>query len=68
MRPSSPSLGGDRTVEMRDIIREYLKDMSRELSIVAYNNGMDSLAVLFDMVREEAERLRVQSDEHLERP
>jgi hypothetical protein len=68
MRPSGQSLGGGRAVETRDTIREYLKDMSKELSIVAYNNGMDSLAVLFDMVREEAERLRVRSDEHLERP
>jgi hypothetical protein len=31
-------------------------------------NGLDSLAVLFDMAREDARRIRASSDEHVDRP
>lgn len=56
--------GGNRAVKMGDVTREYLEDMSKQLSILAFKNGLDSLAVLLDMARQEAERLRIQSDEH----
>ncbi len=59
--------GGNRAVKMSDVTCEYLEDMSKQLSILAFKNGLDSLAVLFDMARQEAERLRVLSDEHLGR-
>lgn len=48
-------------------IRDYLEAMSEGLSEIAYRNGMDSLAVIFEMARQEAERLRCASDDHLDR-
>lgn len=45
--------------------RDYLETMSAELSELAYKNGLDSLAVIFDMAREEAKRLRRDPDEDL---
>ena len=53
---------------LREVVRDYVENMSRELCRLALNNGLDSLAVIFDMAREEAARIRVSSDEHLDRP
>lgn len=55
-------------VEMHYAACDYLETISRELSELAYKNGFDSLAVIFDMAREEAERIRLMSDAHLLRP
>jgi len=46
---------------------EYLESVSQGLSKMAYVNGLDSLAVLFDMAREDARRIRASSDEHVDR-
>jgi hypothetical protein len=46
----------------------YLEDMSKQLSDLAYKTRLDSLAMIFEMARQEAERIRLASDEHLERP
>lgn len=53
---------------LREVVRDYVENMSKELCKLAMNNGLDSLAVIFDMAREEAARIRVSSDEHLDRP
>jgi hypothetical protein len=54
--------------EIRYAACEYLEGISRDLCELAYKNGFDSLTVIFEMAREEAERLRLASDEHLNRP
>ncbi len=46
---------------------EYLAGMSKELSTVAFKNGLDSLAIIFELARQDAERLLKSSDEHLHR-
>jgi hypothetical protein len=43
--------------QVRDGSREYLESMSRELSILAFKNGWDSLAIIFEMARREAKHL-----------
>ena len=45
-----------------------MRAMSVELSDLAYKNGFDALAVVFDMAREVAETDVSTSDEHLRRP
>ena len=51
-----------------DQLREFMRAMSVELSDLAYKNGFDALAVVFDMAREVAETDVSTSDEHLRRP
>jgi len=67
-RDSIQSFYDVEIARLRAVTREYLEDMSREMSQLAYVYGLDSLAVIFEMAREEAVRLRVESDEHLKRP
>jgi len=55
-------------VQIRHGAREYLESMSQEMAELAFKNGWDSLAVIFEMARQEAERIRRASDEHLDRP
>jgi hypothetical protein len=54
--------------QIRHDARDYLESMSQELAELAFKNGWDSLAVIFEMARQEAERIRRASDEHLARP
>jgi hypothetical protein len=56
------------TERLRHAVCEYLESISEELSKMAYVNGFDTLAVLFDMAREDAKRIRVSSDKHVDRP
>jgi hypothetical protein len=60
--------GHTEATKVRHGVREYLESMSEELSELAYKSGMDSLAVIFEMARQEAERIRCASDEHLDQP
>ena len=46
---------------------EYLSGISKELSKVAFKNGLDTLAIIFEMARQDAERILQASDEHLNR-
>jgi hypothetical protein len=46
---------------------EYLAGLSKELSAVAFKNGLDSLAIIFELARQDAERFLNCSDEHLNR-
>jgi hypothetical protein len=55
----------DDAAVLRHGTRDYLEKMSQELSDLAFKNGWDSLAVIFEMARQEAERMRRASDEHL---
>jgi hypothetical protein len=55
----------DDAAFLRHGARDYLEKMSQELSDIAFKNGWDSLAVIFEMARQEAERMRRASDEHL---
>jgi hypothetical protein len=63
----SRAAGEADVARLRHGAREYLECMSQELSEIAFKNGWDSLAVLFEMARQEAERIRRSSDEHLDR-
>jgi hypothetical protein len=55
-------------VKLHQAACAYFEEMSKELSELAYRNGLESLTVIFEMAREEAERIRLASDEHLDRP
>ena len=66
--PPEPAQQQYDAARLREVVRDYVENMSRELCKLALNNGLDSLAVIFDMAREEAARIRVSSDEHLDRP
>ena len=44
---------------------QYLEELSKELAEIAYENGLDTLAIIFEMAREDAERIRQASDKHL---
>ena len=45
----------DEEAEMRQrSVREFIAAMSSELATLAYQNRLDSLAVIFDMAREAA--------------
>lgn len=46
---------------------ELLAGLSKELSAVAFKNGLDSLAIIFELARQDAERFLNSSDEHLNR-
>jgi hypothetical protein len=46
---------------------EYMGEMSKELANFAFNNGFDSLAIIFEMARKDAARILQASDEHLSR-
>jgi hypothetical protein len=48
-------------------VRDFIIAMSVELAKLAYQNGFDALAVIFQMAREVAETERSASDEHLRR-
>jgi hypothetical protein len=63
----APAVAADEAAMLRHGTRDYLEKMSRELSEIAFKNGWDSLAVIFEMARQEAERMRRASDEHLVR-
>jgi hypothetical protein len=39
----------------RENVREFMRAMSAELSILAHRNGLESLALIFEMAREAAE-------------
>lgn len=65
---SSLIFGETDPAKIRHGAREYLESMSQELSELAFKNGWDSLAVLFELARQEAERIRRASDEHPNRP
>ena len=66
----SPS-GLTSPVRDEELIRfracEYLAGLSKELSAVAFKNGLDSLAIIFELARQDAERILKSSDEHLNR-
>jgi hypothetical protein len=40
---------------------------SKELASFAFNNGFDSLAIIFEMARKDTARILQASDEHLSR-
>ncbi len=46
---------------------EYLAGLSKEMSTVAFKNGLDSLAIIFELARQDAERILRSSDDHLNR-
>lgn len=46
---------------------EYLAGISKDLSRLAFENGLDTLAIIFDKARQDAERILEASDEHLNR-
>jgi hypothetical protein len=48
-------------------VRNFIIAMSIELSELAYKNGFDALAVIFDMARGVAESDKAASDDHLRR-
>lgn len=58
----------EEPAKLRHGVCEFLEGISKELCKMAYDNGFDTLAVLFDMAREDAKRIRVSSDEHFDRP
>jgi hypothetical protein len=58
----------DDVERARHAVCEYLESVSQGLSKMAYANGLDSLAVIFDMAREDARRIRTSSDKHVDRP
>jgi hypothetical protein len=68
LQDCAPAFAADEAVMIRHGTRDYLEKMSQELSDIAFKNGWDSLAVIFEMARQEAERMRRASDEHLMRP
>jgi hypothetical protein len=57
-------LGAEAT---RYAVCEYIGELSKELAGFAFNNGFDSLAIIFEMARQDAERILRASDEHLSR-
>jgi hypothetical protein len=65
LRERSSIFGTDDAAKLRHGTRDYLEKMSQELSDIAFKNGWDSLAVIFEMARQEAERIRRACDEHL---
>jgi hypothetical protein len=58
----------EEPAKLRHGVCEFLEGISKELCKMAYDNGFDTLAVLFDMAREDAKRIRVNSDDHFDRP
>jgi hypothetical protein len=70
MSPVEPEIFyvDDDVERLRHAVCEYLESVSQGLSKMAFVNGLDSLAVLFDMAREDAKRIRAGSDEHVDRP
>jgi len=48
-------------------VREFIAAMSAELAVLAYQNRLDSLAVLFDMAREAAEEKYAGASKRLKR-
>ncbi|HEY2755013.1 MAG TPA: hypothetical protein VGJ01_04640 [Pseudolabrys sp.] len=68
LQDCAPAFVADEAAMLRHGTRDYLEKMSQELSEIAFKNGWDSLAVIFEMARQEAERMRRASDEHLVRP
>lgn len=46
---------------------EYLEGISKDLARLAFENGFDTLAIIFDMARQDAERILKASDKHLNR-
>ena len=58
----------EEPAKLRHGVCEFLEGISKELCKMAYDNGFDTLAALFDMAREDAKRIRVISDDHLDRP
>jgi hypothetical protein len=54
--------------KLRHGVCEFLESISKELCKIAYDNGFDTLAVLFEMAREDAKRIRISSDKHFDRP
>ena len=61
------SMGRSENSNRNDQLREFMRAMSVELSELAYKNGFDALAVIFDMAREAAESEALASDAHLHR-
>jgi hypothetical protein len=53
--------------DRNDQLRDFMRAMSVELSELAYKNGFDALAVIFDMARQAAESEALASDAHLRR-
>lgn len=66
MPASNPSKAD--VAELRRAACDYLEKMSKELTDLAFKNDFNSLAMIFEMARQEAERIRLSSDEHLDRP
>jgi hypothetical protein len=58
----------EEPAKLRHGVCEFLEGISKKLCKMAYDNGFDTLAVLFDMAREDAKRIRVNSDDHFDRP
>jgi hypothetical protein len=46
---------GEEAASRQRSVREFISAMSAELAILAYQNRLDSLAVIFDMARDAAE-------------
>jgi hypothetical protein len=61
-------LDGADSAKLRHATCEYFEGMSKELSDLAYKNDLDSLAIIFEMARQDARRIRLASDDHLDRP
>jgi hypothetical protein len=67
LQDCAPAFVADEAAMLRHGTRDYLEKMSQELSDIAFKNGWDSLAVIFEMARQEAERMRYASDKRLVR-
>ncbi len=69
MNPVKPEIFyiDDDVERLRYAVCEYLESVSQGLSKMAYVNGFDSLAALFDMAREDAKRIRISSNRHGDR-
>lgn len=60
------TLSEDDSSQLRDGTRKYMEDISRELSVLAFKVGWDSLAVIFEMAGREARRIGRHSQKNVE--
>lgn len=65
---ADPMLDDPDAEKLRHDICEYLESMSMALCKIAYENGFDTLTIIFEMARADAKRILVTSDKHFDRP
>jgi hypothetical protein len=53
--------------KLRHGVCEYLESMSQALCEIAYDNGLDTLAIIFERARADARRIIATSDKHFDR-